>query len=95
MKPEGNIYQPYDQWDTNKSIKERILRYFGKISQKEARNRLYGGLPLSDIFDRFEMEITNEKECLVDIRILGHDPRRTIHIQNMSLRITCQMKNII
>ncbi len=86
MRPQGSIYQPYDQWNTNNSIKERIIRYFGKISQKEARNRLYGGLPLSDIFDRFEMEIIHERERIVNIRILGHDPRRTIHIQNMSLR---------
>lgn len=86
MKPEGKIYEPYHQWDTNKSLKGRILKYFGSISKKQACDNLYGGLALSDIFDRFEMTIVNEKERIVDIRVLGHDPRRTIHIRNMSMR---------
>lgn len=86
MRPEGTIFQPYDQWETNKSLRERIIRYFGGATKKEACDHLYGGLALSDIFDRFEMDITDEQERMVDIRILGHDPRRTVHIKNMSLR---------
>ncbi|MEL6637146.1 MAG: hypothetical protein AAFR05_10385 [Bacteroidota bacterium] len=86
MKTEGRIYQPYDQWETNTSLRQRILRYFGDDNPQNARDKLYGGKALSDIFERFELEIVDPAERIVNIRLIGRDPRRTLHIRGMSLR---------